>query len=61
MFEVLQSPSNQIDISTYEQAILTKLNDFERRIWGELDSKQLKTYNESQSKIKEFRTEIDQI
>ena len=45
LLEVLQNPTNEVDFASYELSIVTKLNDFERRIWGELDSRQLKIYN----------------
>ena len=40
-----QAVAGEVDFSHFEQLAAIKLNEFERRLWGELDSKQINQFH----------------
>ena len=48
-----------MDFAHFEQLAALKLNEFERRLWGELDQKQINQFYAQQQEIGVVRDEIN--
>ena len=54
-----QAVTGEVDFTQFEQLAAIKLNEFERRLWGELDQMQVNQFYMQQQEIGVIRDEIE--